>query len=100
MSEKVQDWRTLQVFLSSRQPAIYEVELELDSQATRCSCPTFKGKRNCRHITFVKAKMLDNGGNYPMLVREQAEEEDIKLVMASAPRFREFVVKYGRVEVL
>lgn len=94
------DWRTLQVFLSPRQPAIYEVDLELESQDTRCSCPTFKGRKACRHVKFVKARMDGNGGHYPLLVHENAENENISEVMADPDAFREFIVKYGRVEVL
>lgn len=94
------DWRTLQVFLSPRQPAIYEVEMDLDTQTIRCTCPTFKGRKACRHTKFVSARMEGNNGNYPMLVHERAEAEDIKDVMSSSDKFREFVVKYGRVEVL
>lgn len=94
------DWRTLQVFLSPRQPAIYEVDLDLDSQETRCSCPTFKGRKTCRHVKFVHARMEGNGGHYPLLVSEKAENENISEVMSDPGAFRDFIVKYGRVEVL
>lgn len=94
------DWRTLQMFLSPRQPAIYEVDMDLDSQDTRCNCPTYKGRRVCRHVKFVKARMESNGGNYPLMVHEHAEKEDISQVMSDPDRFREFIVRYGRVEVL
>jgi hypothetical protein len=93
-------WRILQVFLSSRQPAIYEVELNLDSQEVRCSCPTYKGRKSCRHLKFVKARMDGNDGNYPLMVHETAEAESIEDVMSTPDKFREFVVKYGKVEVI
>lgn len=94
------EWRILQVFLSPRQPAIYEVELNLDSQEVRCTCPTYKGRQTCRHLKFVKARMDGNDGNYPLMVAEKAESENIEEVMSTPDKFREFVVKYGKVEVL
>lgn len=95
-----EDWRTIQMFLSPRQPAIYEVELNLDSSKARCNCPTFKGRRVCRHTKFVVARMEGNDGHYPLLIHERAEKEDISEVMSDPEAFRDFVVKYGKVEVL
>lgn len=99
-SDMASDWRTVQLFLSQRQPAIYEVEINLDGPGARCTCPSYKGRRSCRHTKFVADKMQDNGGHYPLLVRESAEEEDISSVMSSPEAFRDFVVRYGKVEVL
>ena len=94
------DWRTIQLFLSPKQPAIYEVQINLDEPLTRCNCPTFKGRRACRHTKLVSARMEGNDGSYPMLVSERAEEADISKVMSDPDAFREFVVKYGKIEVL
>lgn len=94
------DWRTVQLFLSPRQPAIYEVQINLDEEGIRCTCPTYKGKKTCRHSKFVHARMESNEGHYPLMVREEAEGEDISEVMATSESFRQFVVKYGKIEVL
>lgn len=94
------DWRTIQMFLSPRQPAIYEVEINLDAPDARCSCPTFKGRKTCRHTKFVMARMDSHGGNYPLLVHEDAEKSDISQVMSTPDSFRQFVVRYGKIEVL
>lgn len=100
MPDDEPDWRTLQVFLSPDRPAIYEVDLALGTTNVRCSCPTFKGRKSCRHSKFVKARMDGNDGHYPLMVHESAEGENITEVMATQESFREFIVKYGRVEVL
>lgn len=94
------EWRTIQLFLSTRQPAIFEVEINLDDSDARCNCPTFKGRSACRHTKFVTARMDRNDGHYPLLIHENAANADISDVMTSAKSFREFVVKYGKVEVL
>lgn len=94
------DWRTIQLFLSARQPAIYEVEINMSSPDTRCTCPTYKGRSKCRHTKFVQARRDGNGGNYPLYVRGPGQEEDLSKVITSREDFRAFVVHYGKVEVL
>lgn len=95
-----EDWRTVQLFLSTRQPAVYEVQIDLNNSAARCNCPTYKGRKACRHTKFVTARMNNNDGHYPLLIQETAASEDLTDVMSTPESFREFVVKYGRVEVL
>ena len=95
-----QGWRTIQLFLSPRQPAIYEVEIDLDSSSARCTCPTYKGRKTCRHTKFVSARMDSNSGHYPLYIHEKAASEDLSEVMSTPETFREFVIKYGKVEVL
>lgn len=93
------DWRTLQVFLSPRQPAVYEVDLDLETRDMRCSCPTFTGRRACRHVVFVRSRM-DEDGQYPMQIHESAPREQVPAAMKDPARFRDFIVRWGRVEVL
>lgn len=94
------EWRTIQLFLSARQPAIYEVEINMDSMDTRCTCPTYKGRRKCRHTKFVEARRDGNGGNYPLYIRDSGGEDNLSEVITSRDEFRAFVVHYGKVEVL
>jgi hypothetical protein len=44
--------------------------------------------------------MAGNDGHYPLQVHEDAEDEDISDVMSTQESFRNFVVKYGKIEVL
>ena len=96
----VSDWKTVQIFLSPRHPAVFETQLDTETSATRCNCPTFKGKRECRHTKFIAAKTRANGGNYPLMVRQNADSENISEVTATPEAFREFVLKYGKIEVI
>jgi hypothetical protein len=94
------DWRTVQVFLSPRQPTVYEVELNLDNADARCSCPTYRARTACRHTKAVKTRMRDAGGHYPIMLHENAETSDLSDSLDDPKTFREFVVRFGKVEVL
>lgn len=92
------DWRTIQVFLSHSGSGIYEVEMTTDGKSIRCNCRTFKSRKECRHSTFVSSKM-DNG-YYPILVHPSARDEDIAEHVSDRERFRKFVIKYAKIEVV
>lgn len=96
----VNDWRTVQLFLSPRQPAVFEVEMNLEDATARCNCPTYKGRSVCRHTKFVVARLESNNGHYPLMVHENSQADDLTSVMTTGKKFRDFVVKYGRIEVL
>ena len=94
------DWRTVQVFLSPRQPAVYEVELNIDDADARCSCPTFRARSVCRHTKAVKSRMRDSNGQYPILLHENAQTSELSDSLDDPEAFRDYVVRYGKVEVL
>lgn len=93
--------KLLQVFLSpseSPSPNISEVYMTRDSELS-CTCPGFKGRATCKHIRLVQQRIDDNGGAYPMEISTRATQEDADVASESDEAFREFVVKYGKVEV-
>jgi hypothetical protein len=94
------NWRTVQVFLSPRNPAVYEVELNLDTGRPRCSCPTYRAKSGCRHTKAVQDRMQDSGGQYPIMINEGAEESALSDAIQDPTKFRDFIMRFGRVEVL
>jgi hypothetical protein len=49
---------------------------------------------------FVTARMAENDGHYAILVPDDVPEEIADKANESAESFREFVLKYARVEVL
>jgi len=93
--------KLIQVFLSQTQspgPGIYEVSG--DEQGTLfCTCPGFRGRSTCKHSRFVKSRIDGNNGTYPLEISSRATEEDAAKAKKSAQNFREFVIKYGRIEV-
>lgn len=93
------EWRTVQIFLSPKGSGIYEVELTMDGRATRCNCPTFKSRNICRHVTFVENRMGESG-YYPILVHPSARDEDLAEHVEDPDKFRKFVLKYAKIEVV
>lgn len=94
------NWRTVQVFLSPRHPAIYEVELDVMTADIRCSCPTFRAKEHCRHSRIVEKRMEDAGGQYPILLEDSIEESTLSASLSDPSKFRNVIYRFGRVEVL
>jgi ribosomal protein L24E len=93
------DWRVVQIFLSPKGAGIFEVEMTTDGTSVRCNCPTFKSRRNCRHVRWVQAKMADTGV-YPVMVLSSASDVDIAEQMTDPEAFRDFIIRYGKIEVV
>lgn len=95
------DWRVVQMFLSPRHPALYEVEMDLDAQgALRCTCPAWKVHSSCRHTKYVRRRALENGGGYPLMLHTRAGDVNLDELIEDPEKFRHHVVNFGRVEVL
>lgn len=95
------DVRLVQVFLSPSQtpgPGIFEVSAN-ESGGLFCTCPGFKGRKTCKHTKFVQARIDSNGGNYPLEISSRATQEDAQRAKKSNEDFRDFVIRYGRIEV-
>lgn len=93
--------KLIQVFLSQAQtsgPGIYEVSGD-ESGTLYCTCPGFRGRSTCKHSRFVKSRIDKNNGTYPLEISSRATEEDTAKAKSSAKNFREFIIKYGRIEV-
>jgi len=93
-------WRTVQLFISSQAAGIFEVEVDTDTKDVRCNCPVWKKNLNCKHTTFVNNKMRLNNGHYSILVPHEIPEELALEASGDASKFRDFVVKHAKIEVL
>ena len=97
----MQDARLVQIFLSQANtpgPGIYEVSLTSDKKFI-CTCPGYKGRATCKHTKFVEARVKNNNGTYPLEISTKYKDEDSEPVMDSPESFREFIIKYGKIEV-
>ena len=98
---KVTGNRLVQVFLSQSQtpgPGIYEVTTD-NSGNLYCTCPGFKGRSTCKHSRFVDTRIKKNNGNYPLEISDRATQEDADKAKVSDDAFREFVIKFGKIEI-
>lgn len=96
------EFKIVQIFLpvvSSKGPEIYEVSS--NEVTLKCTCPTYAGKNKCKHLDFVQARIDSNGGkNYPLEISSRATPEQAKKAQESAENFRDFVIMFGKIEVI
>lgn len=92
-------WRTVQMFVE--ESGVFEVEVDSESKnKVRCTCGPFKNSSRCKHSKFVKAAMDDNNGHYTIQVPVEIDDIEAMVAMESAEAFREFIIKYAKVETL
>ena len=96
----MQDARTVQFFISEtlNPGGIYEVKINAD-KALICTCPGFAGRGICNHTKFVSARVKQNKGTYPLEVSTRCTKEEAEQAVESHEAFREFIIKYGKIEV-
>ena len=93
-------WRTVQLFISSQAAGVFEVEVDTGTKRVRCNCPVWKKTLKCKHVNFVNKKMKLNNGHYSILVPSEVPEELASQANIDPKTFRDFVVRYAKVEVL
>jgi len=97
----LEDVRLLQIFLSptaSPGPCIFEVSTTKEGKLS-CTCPGYKGRNSCKHTRFVKARIDANNGTYPLELLPDTPEVAQRYAKKSSRAFREFVIKYAKIEV-
>lgn len=93
------DWRTVQLFLEPSGVAEVEVD-SLNAKLVKCTCSSYNSVRGCAHTKYVKKNMQENEGHYTVSIPVEIDDEDAIAATSSAEAFREFIIKYGRVEVI
>lgn len=93
------NWRTVQFFIGEE--GVFEVMVDADDhRKVKCSCPSFSKAAKCAHTLKVRMRMRENDGHYRIQVPDTIDDETVFAAMESAESFREFLIKYGKVEVL
>lgn len=91
--------RLVQVFLSPHDlVGIYEVSVK-ENGTLHCTCPGFKGRLICKHVKFVKTRIAENNGTYPLEISNRASDVEADRAKKSSSAFRNFVIKFGKIEV-
>jgi hypothetical protein len=96
------DYRLVQVFLpqnTTTGPGIYEVSIN-DTDGFYCTCPGYSGRAICKHVKFVRARIDTNNGTYPLEISSRATMDDADKAKTSNKEFRQFIIKFGKVEVI
>lgn len=98
-TKMLSDWRTVQLFLDNN--GVFEVQVDsLSKFLVRCSCRGEKPQAKCAHAKFVRENMMANDGHYTVHIPAEVDEDIAAEAMADAEAFRNFIIKYGKVEVL
>jgi len=97
----VKGYRLVHVFLSTKtttHPGIFEVSIN-EHDRLHCNCPGFTARESCKHTTFVKARMDENNGVYPLAISNKATAYDSEMAKSSNKTMRDFVIRFGKIEV-
>lgn len=93
--------RLVQLFLSNGSAAgVCEVSVNKKTKSLLCTCPGYEGRGTCKHVRFVKSRVDENGGTYPLELSTSVSEDEILEAHKSSNTFREFVIRHGVIEVL
>lgn len=93
------DWRLVQLFLG--EDGIAEVEIDAEnSKRVRCTCQTFQNSARCKHARHVRKHMDENDGHYSIQIPLEIPDEEAAEAMSTAEGFRQFILKYGKIEVI
>lgn len=93
--------RLVQVFLSQSQtpgPGIFEVSTSNEG-ALFCTCPGFSGRKTCKHTKLVQTRIDNNHGSYPLEILKIATSEEAEKAKLSDEGYRNFIIRYGKIEV-
>lgn len=93
--------RLVQVFLSQSQtpgPGVFEVSTN-DNGVLSCTCPGFKGRSSCKHTKLVQTRIDTNNGSYPLEILREATLEEANKAKESNEGYRNFIIRYGKIEV-
>ena len=101
MRESVVQMKPLQFFLTEGEfpgPSIFEV-FQTEDKKIICTCPTFKGRSSCKHVKFVKLRMDTDGGIYRLEYVGNPTYEEKEKSRRSFQDRKEFIIKYGKIEI-
>jgi len=91
-------WQVTQLFLSDSGP--HEVWINVDNKKLRCNCEGFNTRSMCKHTRYVSERMKNNFGVYPVEISTKAPPLAAEMASLDPIMFRNFLLKYGKIEVL
>jgi hypothetical protein len=94
-NEPLDDWKTIQFFLSLN--GVCEVQVSTDKDM-RCTCNGYSARRKCKHVNWCKISVKND--IFPINISDAAPDEDIQEANSSPVAFRELLLRYGKIVVL
>lgn len=99
------NYKLIQFFLTGDDdlPAIYEVRLMKETKLLTCTCPGYRGRTDCKHIKFIRERLAssEERGHYVLKLDSETPEDVIDgISRMDYSEYRDFVAKYGMIEVL
>lgn len=95
----ISDWKTVQLFLD--EAGVSEVQIDsLNPYSVRCNCRGTKPSTKCAHVKHVKKVMGENDGHYTIHIPVEVDEDIADLAMSDNDAFRDFIIRYAKVEVI
>lgn len=92
------NWQITQIFLSDT--GVHEVHVNTSNLKLRCNCLGFNTRNSCKHSNFVRERMNNNGGIYPVEISNKVSRFESNSALEDPIAFREILLKYGKIEVL
>lgn len=93
------EWRTIQFFLGDE--GVSEVAADvLDAKKMKCTCSEFFSSAKCKHIKHIKKRIVESGGTYQISTPSSASDDLAEMAMTDSELWREFMIKFARVETL
>jgi hypothetical protein len=99
MSDQAVSWRTVQMFLGEE--GVSEVSVDAENAFNvKCSCQSYNKFKKCKHANFVLNKIEANDGHYGVQIPDTVDDDIAFEALNNEASFRDFVIKYGQIEVL
>ena len=100
------EWRTVQIFISEELNEknaleVSEVSIHADGPSNiRCTCKDYQKLALCKHTNYVIRKMEKNNGSFGLMIPEDIPDELAYSAFSEADSSRDFVINYGKIEVM
>ena len=97
------NWRTVQLFLDSKEFKIYEVKVNPEDKgikAIKCDCKQYALIKACKHVEFISKAMVKNNGHYPIKVATEINDKAVIEAMEDEETFRDFIIRNAKIEVI
>jgi hypothetical protein len=98
--------RTIQIFIANELNnksalEISEVSMHADGPSNiQCTCKDYKKIEICKHVNYVIRKIEENEGSFGLYVPENVPDEIAYLAFSDAESSRNFILHYGKIEVM